>query len=185
MRQDTIATIIFIIIHISATAQNNISFYEEHIDFETDSVYFKVNGIFSFCNPGEQPVGQSILFPFAAMSDKIDSIRIIDLNKISNIPFIRLKTAISFKISIPAGDSLDINIFYRQKRKAVNTYIITSVKTWKSPLKKAVYTFTSMDRPDKTGFSYEPDIEENIQGLWYYRWEKENFMPDKEFEVRY
>ncbi|MDD4199399.1 MAG: hypothetical protein PHZ12_08355, partial [Paludibacter sp.] len=50
-------------LHIQA--QNQVSFYEEYIDFTLDSNYFCINGIYSFCNVSDRAVNQNIIFPFA------------------------------------------------------------------------------------------------------------------------
>jgi len=164
-------------------AQEKISFFEEHIDFELDSVYFSINGIYSFHNPTNKFVNQRIVFPFASETEHIDSIRIINLNDLSRIQFRRLQTAVAFVVYMPPQDTVDVNIFYRQKTAEKNTYIITSTQSWQQPLKKAVYTLTTSLPIDEKMFSYPFDFKEIISGRTLYRWEKTNFMPDKEFDA--
>ena len=101
-------------------AQPKISFFEEHIDFSLENNYFTINGIFSFANKNNIPQTQQIIFPFANETNSIDSIRIINLNTLSNLDFIKLKSSVLFKITVPPNDTIDLNIFYRQKKSTTN-----------------------------------------------------------------
>ena len=164
-------------------AQERISFFEEHIDFELDSVYFTINGIYSFRNLTNKNLNERIIFPFAEETTQIDSVCIINLNDLSRIRFERLKKAVVFFIDMPPRDTVDVNIFYRQKTAEKNTYIITSTQTWKQPLKKAIYTLTTSLPVDEKRFSYPFIYKEKITDKILYRWEKSDFMPEKEFDV--
>jgi len=164
-------------------AQHPVSFFEEHIDFVIDSACFSINGIYSFRNASDKPVNQHIIFPFADKTSGIDSIRIVNLNTLKKIPFIRLESSVSFEFEIPPKDTIDLNIFYRQKAAAKNTYIITSTQTWGKPLETAVYTLTTEKNLRIKSFSYSPDSSKTNQGKILYKWEKHQFMPVKDFEI--
>ena len=164
-------------------AQQRVSFFEEHIDFELDSLYFRINGIYSFCNPTDQTIKQRIIFPFAMEIDQIDSIEILNLNPLKKIPFIRLKRAIAFSMDMSPRDTVDVNICYQQKTTERNTYIITSTKSWKRSLEKAIYTLLTSLPIDEKLFSYPFADKQVINEAMLYRWEQIDFMPDKEFEI--
>jgi hypothetical protein len=164
-------------------AQGNISFIEEHIDFELDSAYFSINGIYSFYNKSDREINQSILFPFAVKTSAIDSIKITNLNTSKKIHFSRLENTVSFDFTLLPKDTVDIHIFYRQKTVIKNTYIITSTQSWKKPLKAAVYTLTTPMQMEIGSFSYPPDEKEIINGKVQYLWEKKEFMPSFDFDV--
>ena len=181
--RSTILGIILLIGFLQIYAQAKISFFEEHIDFELDSAYFSINGIYSFLNPTDREINQRIIFPVAIETTQIDSVSIINLNDLSPIQFQRLKKAITFFINMPPRDTVDVNIFYRQKTAKENTYIITSKQSWKQPLKKAVYTLITSLPVNEKYFSYPFISKEIIDGKILYRWEEINFMPDKEFDV--
>jgi hypothetical protein len=183
VKKSVIYGIAALIIHSNLYAQEKISFFEEHIDFELDSMYFSINGIYSFYNPADKTVNQRILFPFSEETAAIDSINIIDLNHLSRIPFQRLNKMIAFFVNLPPRDTVDIHIFYRQETAEKNTYIITSTQLWKRPLKKAVYTLTSSIPVDEAQFSY-PFLSKGKRNYrYFYFWEMTDFLPDKEFEV--
>jgi hypothetical protein len=180
----TVLGIILLVGNLSIYAQERISFFEEHIDFELDSIYFTVNGIYSFCNPNDKEMNQRIIFPFAAETTQIDSISVINLNNLKQIQFQLLKKSILFLINMPPRDTVDVNIFYKQKAAEANTYIISSTQSWKQPLKKAVYSLTTSLPVNEKRFSY-PFLSKEIltNGRMLYRWEETDFMPDKEFDV--
>ena len=164
-------------------AQEGVLFFEEHIDFSIDSNYFCINGIYSFQNKNNRDINQQIIFPFADELTKIDSIRIVNLNLDKKIDFSRKDNSVRFAVFLPANDTVDINIFYRQKTSAKNKYIITSTQFWEKPLEKAVYTLTAEQNIKIKSFSYLPDSIEEFNDRKLYIWEKYNFMPKEDFEI--
>jgi hypothetical protein len=175
--------ILALIIHPSLYTQEKISFIEEHIDFELDSLYFSINGVYSFVNPPDKTVEQRIFFPFAEETAAIDSINVINLNTLSRIPFQRLNKMIAFSVHLPPRDTVNIHIFYRQKTAEKNTYILTSTQSWKQALKKAAYTLTALIPVDETQFSYPFLSKEKRNDSYFYFWKMTDFLPDKEFDV--
>lgn len=177
----------FILLFVSPSlyllAQNQVSFFEEHIDFGLDSNYFVINGIYSFHNNANREVAQQIIFPFADKTSTIDSIRITNLSTGRAVKFERLDQSLSFGFMLPANDTVDLNIFYRQKILAVNKYIITSTQLWGKPLETAVYTLTTEKNLKINSFSYVPDSIREINGRKLYSWEKHQFMPKLDFEI--
>jgi hypothetical protein len=175
--------VILLIWNLPIYAQEKISFFEEHIDFELDSIYFSINGIYSFYNPMNKGVNQRIIFPFGVEIDQIDSISIINLNDLNQIQFQSLKKSIVFNINILPNDTIDVNIFYNQRFAERNTYIISSTRSWKQPLKKAIYTLTTSLPVNEKEFPYPFLSKEIINDKTLYRWEETNFVPDREFEI--
>lgn len=164
-------------------AQNTVSFFEEHIDFSLENNYFTINGIYSFASKTGNSEVQQIIFPFDNETDLIDSIRIFNLNTFRNIEFKRLKNSVYFKISVPANDTVDLNIFYRQKISKTNKYIITSTQSWGQPLKKAVYTLTTDTNLKIKSFTYEPNSDRITNNKKVYLWEMQDFMPKNDFII--
>jgi len=174
---------LFDCVGFNAQAQSPVSFFEEHIDFTLDNRYFSINGIYSFHNSADKTVNQSIIFPFTDKTTTIDSIRIINLNTSRKIKFDRLDSSVSFSFMLQPKDTVDINIFYRQKVTGTNKYIITSTQSWGKPLEKAIYTLTTAKDLKIKSFSYVPDSSKKINDKMLYSWRKEHFMPQVEFEV--
>jgi hypothetical protein len=175
--------ILFISISVFTQAQHSVSFFEEHIDFSLDSKYFSINGIYSFHNNDIKEVNQQIVFPFADKTSTIDSIRIINLSTGSSIKFERLDSTISFSFALQPNDTVDLNIFYRQRISTKNKYIITSTQSWGKPLETAVYTLTTEKKLKIKSFSYEPDTVRIDNDQKIYNWQKHSFMPKSEFEI--
>ena len=169
---------------LNLKAQSSVSFFEEHIDFSIDSQYFNVNGIYSFYNISDQIVNQDILFPFAVKTTLIDSIRIINLNNLEKVQFKCLENAIYFHLTYSPKDTLDINIFYRQKVTAINTYIITTTQAWGNPLNKAIYRLTSPRNMPIQSFSYIPDSMKIVDDKNVFFWDKYHFAPQIDFDVK-
>jgi len=177
----------FIFLFVSTSlylqAQNHVSFFEEHIDFALDTDYFIINGIYSFHNDEEKDVNQQIIFPFADKTVTIDSIRIINLSTGRNIHFDKLENSVLFNFILPGKDTVDINIFYRQKISILNKYIITSTQVWGKPLNTAVYTLTTEKNLRLKSFSYSYDSVREVNDKKLYIWEKHDFMPKFDFEI--
>lgn len=164
-------------------AQGEVLFFEEHIDFSLDSNYFSINGIYSFQNKNNRNITQHIAFPFAEKSTKIDSIRIIDLYSGREIDFNRKDNFIFFFVYLPVNDTVDVNIFYRQKTAVNNKYIITSTQSWGKPLKTAIYTLTTGKNVKIKSFTYLPDSVNELDNKTVYLWEKHDFIPENDFEI--
>jgi len=163
--------------------QNLVSFFEEHIDFILDANYFIINGIYSFHNESDREINQQIIFPFADYATAIDSIRIINLNTNRKVSFNRQEKSVQFSFRLLPYDTVDVSIFYRQKKSDLNKYIITSTQSWGKPLKTAVYTLTTEKKLKIKSFTYQPDTVKNINDKKLYLWYKTEFMPQKDFEI--
>ena len=168
---------------MSVIAQNPVSFFEEHIDFKLDSNFFSINGIYSFYNNSNDRVTQQIIFPFAVKTTSVDSIKIIDLNRRKLVPYTLMVDAVSFNLTVQPKDTLDVNIFYRQKTSGKNTYILTTTQAWGNPLDKAFYTLTVSREMTINSFSYIPDSVKVVENNCLYKWEKYNFLPEIDFDI--
>ena len=164
-------------------AQNPVSFFEEHIDFKLDSNFFSVNGIYSFYNNSSEIVTRLIRFPFAVNRMSVDSIKILNLNSQKLLRYNLMEDAVSFNLTVLPKDTLDINIFYRQKTSSKNTYILTTTQIWGNPLDKAVYTLTASKGMAINSFSYIPDSVKLVDNNRLYKWEKHHFSPKIDFDI--
>jgi len=180
-----IAFLVFVIFGATfyLKAQTDVLFFEEHIDFSIDSNYLCINGIYSFKNTKNRDINQQIAFPFAEEATEIDSIRVVNLYSGRKIDFSRKGNSIRFSVYLPANDTVDVNIFYRQKTAVKNKYIITSTQFWGKPLETAIYTLTADRNIKIKSFSYLPDSIKEVEDRKLYIWEKYNFMPKDDFEI--
>lgn len=185
MMKKRIVICFFILLSVPVylAAQNPVVFFEEHIEFILDDSIFSINGIYSFCNNSKELVTKRIIFPFAVKTESIDSIRVINLNREQLVPYRLLGNAISFNLTILPKDTLDINIFYRQKTSIKNTYILTTTQAWGRPLEKATYTLITPKKMPELSFSYPPDSMQIIDNNYLYRWKKVRFLPKYDFNI--
>jgi len=182
-RKILICFLILISVPVDLIAQNPVLFFEEHIDFKLDNNFFSINGIYSFYNNSNDIVTQQIIFPFAVKTKSVDSIKIIDLNRGMLVPYSLMMDAVSFSLTILPKDTLDVNIFYRQKTSGKNTYILTTTQAWGNPLDKAFYTLNVPRELTINSFSYTPDSVKVVEKNSLYKWEKNNFLPEIDFDI--
>lgn len=168
---------------INLMAQNPVSFFEEHIDFKLDRSFFSINGIYSFYNNSDDIVNQQIIFPFAVKIRSIDTIRIVDLNSQKLLPYNLMLDAVSFNLTIMPKDTLDVNIFYRQETSIKNSYILTTTQMWGNPLDNASYTLITPAEMAIHSFSYIPDSVKALGNNILYKWDKQIFSPNIDFNI--
>jgi len=164
-------------------SQPPVTFTSENIDFNIDSNFFTINGIYVFNNKTDKPQDVNVLFPFAVEVAKIESIRITNLNNLKSVYFNKLKQAISFSISVTPFDTTELNIYYRQPTDTINKYILTTTKSWGTALEKANYSLEAEKNVSVSSLSLKPDSVVVGDSKKTYFWSKTNFLPDKDFEV--
>jgi len=177
--------LILIGISETSTAQN-IEFFREDIKFEINDNSFIVDGIYYFCNVGEKPVNQILYYPFPSGSDygEVDTISVINLKTKSNVLRNFNKKGASFVILIEPYNIEKYKIFYRQKifgNKA--EYILNTTKSWKKPLEKANYELMIDVDYVIDSVSYMPDSAAIIGNFQHFYWNRQDFMPDKNFII--
>lgn len=167
----------------SVDAQIPVAFPSEYIDFKIDSSYFSINGVYTFQNKTGKNVYFNIEFPFGVNTSLIDSIRVVNLKNLQPVHFKTNQQNISFYLNLLPHDTVQYNIFYRQQLAKVNTYILTTTKSWGLPLDNAVYSLTVHKNIKIKSISMEPDSSKyDLNNITYY-WRKQNFTPQADFEV--
>ena len=163
---------------LGISAQREISFVEEYIDFGINAEKFVINGVYLFRNNTNRDIAQKITFPFGISTDSVTVNRVWDLTNGHGIDYKILKESIAFSIKLGPQDTFSLNIAYNQPIKKENRYILRSTQAWGEALKMATYSLTVKD-VDVEQFSYAPD---SIKGNIYY-WQKRDFLPEKDFIV--
>jgi hypothetical protein len=164
-------------------AQKPVAFPSEYIDFRIDSNYFSINGIYTFRNKTNEIINTNIQFPFAVNTALIDSIRVINLKNLKTINYSEDEKSIFFNLYLSPHDSVQYNIYYRQKSDKKNTYILTTTQSWGAPLENAVYSLTADKRIKIISLSLKPDSSISDQFHTTYFWHKQNFSPQTDFEI--
>lgn len=166
-----------------------IDFYKEDITFSLDDKFFKIDGLYWFCNKADQRAEQLIFYPFETSSPaaEIDSVSIYNSkdNKKEMVKDLSLH-GFKFMLELPANDTVIYRIGYRQKIQGDSVkYILTSTKCWNKPLDDAEYKLIVPEQFEITKFSYKPDKVYNIDGKCIYYWHRYNFMPESDMTFHF
>jgi hypothetical protein len=181
--------VIFFTLLSSNALGQEVFFFKEDITFRLSSEYFYVDGTYWFSNPSNREVERLIYYPFpvAGKISSVDSVDVFDITKGAQ-PKIsdRTETGFSFVLTIAGHDTTLCHIAYRQKVTSDSAiYILRSTQAWNRPLEYAEYKLMVDDSVAATGFSYDPDKVYNVEGKKIYLWSRTDFMPDKDFVVRF
>jgi len=180
---------IFYLLLCSCALCQDVRFIREDITFELSKEYFAVEGNYWFANPSDRGSERSIYYPFptTGQNNSVDSVDIFDIThgirpEISD----RTKSGFSFVLTISGHDTVLYHIAYRQKVGGDSAmYILRSTRAWNRPLEFAEYKLAVEDSITIIGFSYHPDKVYVIEGKKFFLWRRTNFMPEKDFVVRF
>jgi hypothetical protein len=181
--------LIFFLISLVSFSQG-IQFYQEKLDFEiTDSV-FTVEGTYYFRNTTNDTIRQFMLYPFPENSELGEVISVkgnaVYPNKSLEVIKGFNQKAAHFRLVIFPKDSAITHIVYKQKitnQKA--EYILTSTKAWNRPLEKADFSLKIPMDSRIDSLSYNADSLCCSKEYLMYKWQFEDFMPDRNFYVSF
>ena len=92
----------------------------------------------------------------------------------------------SFTIQIEPDSTAVYRICYRQELKGEKAeYILTTTQTWGRPFEQVNYTLTFPRELSLDSLSYIPDSLREESNRYIFFWYKENFMPDRNFEIHF
>jgi hypothetical protein len=178
--------LLLIFSQIICYSQNVISFEEEDITFEIQDSIFIVKGIYYFNSESEKEF--SILYPFPSDSiyGKPFNILVTYINTGETLGYKIKKDSSSIMFPALIKGKTPLMISYHQQLKSNKAkYILTSTNYWKKPLEQVDYKLiTALDFNVKK-FSIIPDKEIELDNKKIFLWQRENFMPTKDFEIEY
>jgi len=182
--------IIFILLFSFQLIQaKDLQFYQEDLNFMIEENYFYVDGLYYFRNTSNKELKQRLIYPFPQDSayGKVDSlfvVNIIDSTITTNIQ--KRKNGTSFTIQIDPDSTAVYRIGYRQELKDKKAeYILTTTQTWGRPFEQVNYTLTFPKELSLDSLSYMPDSLREESNRYIFFWYKENFMPDRNFEIHF
>lgn len=165
----------------------SLEFIREDLSFTIQDSFFNVDGIYYICNVTDKPVNNILYYPFPTDSlyGIVDSVLIYNLTDSIPAEIIRRKeNGVSFKVSLEPFRVGKYKIFYRQKLYGNKAeYILTTTKYWGKPLQKANFQLEIPNHIKIDSLSYEPDSIYVNKGISKYFWQKNNFMPNKNFII--
>lgn len=167
------------------TQSQNIDFFREDLRFRLIENYFEVKGDYYFRNNLSSPLIMKLKYPFPqdSLFGKIGSVRCLDLSDLSSAINLVKQGYMMFTISIPANESKAYRISYHQHlRNNRALYILTTTHRWGKPFEQASYELV-VENLLIDSLSYIPDKVEIFNDSTKFYWKKENFMPDRNFEV--
>lgn len=173
------------LVELPCFASPTLEFYREDLHFKLSADHFSVDGYYYFRNPTDKPLNTLLAYPFPADSlmGTVDSVFAYDSNN-KNIMLQNNQKFMNFRVSIPAQDTLVCRIGYRQELKEhYAKYILLTTHAWGKPFEQVNYDLTTTMKIKE--FSYEPDRIFNKKKITNYTWHKVNFMPDRDFVIRY
>ena len=148
-----------------------------------------MDGLYYFRNTNNKEINQRLFYPFP--QDKaygnVDSIFVINLQ--DSLAAINLQNNLkgsSFTIHINPDTTSIYRIGYRQKLKETKAeYILTTTQTWGIPFEQINYTLEFPKEFSLDSISYMPDSLREESDKYIFFWHKDNFMPDRNFEINY
>lgn len=166
-----------------------IQFFQEDLDFKIAGKHFYVDGLYFFRNTSDTKLTRRLFYPFPQDDayGKVDSIFIINVQDTSKNPDLKINdSGSSFNIHIDADSTAIYRIGYRQELKIFKAgYILTTTQNWGIPFKQVNYTLEFPKEFLLDSLSYIPDSLREESDRYIFFWHKENFMPDKDFEIIY
>lgn len=180
---------VLLIMHfVPAINGQNPDFCREDLTFSLSDSSFSVSGYYYFMNPSQRVIKLNMLYPFPENKDNYGSISnvyaFINGDSLQDKLIKYNDKAALIRLEIKPKESTMIFIGYTQeilKEKA--EYILSSTKSWGRPLKQVSYTLIVPQSIAVDSLSYIPDHSKIESGNTIYYYYKEDFMPDREFEI--
>ncbi len=164
-------------------------FYREDLTFIVDDSSFTVTGYYYFMNSSDENEKFDMLYPFPNRDiyGKISDVyAYIYGNPLKNALLYYNNSAAMINLDVKAETVTKIRIGYTQELLGSKAeYILTSTNSWGQSLKEVNYTLIAPENLQIDSLSYPPDFSNTKSGKIIYYYHKENFMPDREFEVHF
>jgi hypothetical protein len=146
-----------------------------------------VTGYYYFLNDSEENEKFDMLYPFPSndiYGHVTDVYAYIYGNPLKNALLHYNNNAAMIKLDVKSETVTKIRIGYTQELLSEKAeYILTSTKAWGQSLKEVNYILITPEKLQIDSLSYPPDFSNTKSGKTFYYYHKENFMPDREFEI--
>ncbi len=164
-------------------------FFREEISFGIDTLYFTVSGNYFFRNASDDKRKYIIAYPVRSnnTSKPVDTIMVFDAENPGQLMKVLVKDTLAiFEIVISPHSVKNIRVFYRQyHNKSEVRYILLTTRLWDKPFEQAEYNLTIRKNIKIDAFSINPDSRVDFGETEIFYWKRENFMPEKDFEVKF
>ncbi len=183
----TIQILIVILIGRSICySQENLLFESENLTFNIQDSVFFVEGLYYFNSAIENEYPIFYPFPTDSVYSKPFNIHVEYINTSQEINYNIASDSSSIVFSVLIKGETPLLITYNQYLKANKAkYILNTTKYWGRPLKQVDFKLvTALDVVIKS-FSITPDKKFTLENKKIYLWQKENYMPKKDFEIEF
>ena len=164
-------------------------FYKEEISFGIDPVFFSVSGDYYFRNNTGRMLSPEITYPVrkSAPGKPFDTVMAYDVSgQALSLKMTITDTIALFKINLPPYAHKMIRVIYRQRHNGTEArYILLTTKKWNKSLEEARYSLVIRKNIIVDHFSIAPDRSVEFGDTTVYYWKRKNFMPDRDFEVKF
>lgn len=176
--------IFFLFVSFPDVFPQKIEFFSEDLNFKLQHGLFEVDGLYYFKNLTKGELRQMLFYPFPDV-EKYGQIAYIEITKendtVSQLVTQSDKGAL-FKVIIPPFAKVAYKIRYGQNLKTNEAkYIITTTQNWGKPFEQADYSLEFPVSLLITDISIEPDTIITEKGNTTYLWQRQQFMPDRDF----
>lgn len=189
LRNRSIWVILLLLFASTFVSAQKPEFFKEDISFGIDSLFFSVNGDYYFRNTSDDIHKFVVVYPVRSndTSKPIDTIMVFDLGNPGGILKVDVKdTLATFAISLPPHSEKTVRVFYRQRHNGKEVrYILLTTKFWNKPFERADYSLAVGRNIKINNFSLKPDKSVDFGETVIFYWERENFMPENDFEVKF
>lgn len=179
---------LFTLVVYPAIKAQNPNFYKEDLTFVLTDSSLAVSGYYYFHNATIKPISLNMLYPFPVNNEQYGGIRDVYAyfnGDTLNDKLINFNDQAAFvKLEIEPKQNTMLFIGYTQEISGDKAeYILTSTQTWGKPFVEADYALIIPESIRVDSLSYAPDFSETNSGNTIYYYHKEDFMPDREFEI--
>jgi hypothetical protein len=163
----------------------DLQFYREDIVFRIHENNVETDAAYYFCNVGDKDIRTALFYPFPENTmELVDSLVVEDMKTKSVMPFRDARSGVFFEIFAKAYGQSAYRVYFRQQLKEDHfRYILNSTATWGKSLEFANYELQMPLSIIPDSLTYPPDTSYILNNFRYYKWKKQNFMPDRDFEV--
>lgn len=165
-----------------------IQFFGEDLHFKYSGKLFEVEGLYYFRNLTGKEIRQVLFYPFPDTEKygEISYITVYPENDTTSMLATQSEKGSLFKLMIPPEGEVAYRIAYGQKvEDGKARYIITTTQQWAQPFEFAKYDLTFPETLVIRSVSIPPDSIDRVNSNIIYRWEREDFMPEEDFEFNF
>ncbi|MHC1708498.1 MAG: hypothetical protein AB9842_13390 [Bacteroidales bacterium] len=162
-----------------------VHFYREDIHFRLSEKHITVEGYYYFYNTLSDTGNLMLFYPFplSRLYGKVDSIEVVSLPELKEVPYAVTKEGIAFPVTVNPYYAKKYKVKYRQKLLSNKAeYILLTTQQWRRPLEQANYSLMVSPEIFIDSMNYKTDTAYVLNNVKNYSWHKKGFVPDRDIE---